>query len=113
MNITVREHDKVVEIVIAGEFFAEHVKQINDVWRDQIAKKPDAIVIDCKELLHIDSTAIGTLVNFHNTARDTDIKLIFSDLNDIIRQIFETAGLDSFFTIITRREFESRYLQDS
>lgn len=113
MNITVRDHNEIVEIALAGEFFAEHVKQVNDVWRVQIARKPDVIVIDCKDLMHIDSTAIGTLVNFHNTAADEDIKLIFSDLNDSIRQIFETAGLDSFFAIITRREFETRYLAGS
>jgi anti-sigma B factor antagonist len=113
MNITVRDHNKIVVIAIAGEFFAEHVKQINEVWRVQIEKKPDVIVIDCQELMYIDSTAIGTLVNFHNTAADKDIKLIFSELNNTIIQIFETAGLDSFFTIITQREFESKYLHDS
>ncbi len=113
MNITVRNHNNIVEIAIAGEFFAEHVKKINDVWRVQIEKKPDVIVIDCQELMYVDSMAIGTLVNFHNTAADQDIKLIFSDLNDSIRQILETAGLDTFFEIITRREFETRYLAGS
>lgn len=112
MNIQIEEFGSLIVISIIGEFFSEHIQEVNDVWRQQVAKKPKIIAINCKELNYIDSSAIGALVKFLNSAQDKKIKLIFYDLSMIIKQIFDTAGLDSFFTIITRSEFESKYRKD-
>ena len=113
MNIQVEEYNSLIVISIIGEFFVEHIQQVNDVWNEQVAKKPKIIAINCKELNYVDSSAIGALVKFLNNAQEKRIKLLFYDLSTTIKQIFDTAGLDTFFTIITRSEFESKYLADA
>jgi anti-sigma B factor antagonist len=113
MNIQVEEYKSLIVISIIGEFFVEHIQQVNDVWHEQVAKKPKVIAINCKELNYIDSSAIGALVKFLNSAQEKKITLLFYDLSTTIKQIFDTAGLDSFFTIITRSEFESKYRRDT
>ncbi len=113
MNIQVEEYKSLIVISIIGEFFVEHIQQVNDVWSEQVAKKPKIIAINCKELNYVDSSAIGALVKFLNSAQEEKIKLLFYDLSTSIKQIFDTAGLDTFFTIISRSEFESKYLADA
>ncbi|MBN1501055.1 MAG: STAS domain-containing protein, partial [Spirochaetes bacterium] len=81
-----------------------------ELWHSLVEKKPAVIAIDCKELEYIDSSAIGTLVKFLNNAMSKKVKLIFFDLNKAIQNIFKTARLDNFFTIITRDELEKEYM---
>jgi anti-anti-sigma factor len=61
-------------------------------------------------LEYIDSSAIGTLVKFLNNAMNKQIKLIFFDLNKAIQNIFKTARLDNFFTIMSKEEIDEHYM---
>jgi len=100
----------VVVIRISGEFFIENIQKVEGIWLEQLKKNPSIIGIDCRELQYIDSSAIGTLVKFLNTAMNRQIKLVFFDLNASIAQIFKTARLSNFFSITTREIFGKEYL---
>lgn len=110
MDLSVEESEKVTIIKVTGEFHIGNVNKFEELWHSLIEKQPPVIAIDCKDLEYIDSSAIGTLVKFLNNAMSKKINLLFFDLNKAILNIFKTARLDNFFTIITRDELESKYM---
>lgn len=95
---------------IMGEFYIESIQKVEKIWDDEVAKAPDIIAIDCADLMFIDSSAIGTLVKFLNSAMSKKIRLVFFDLSPSIQQVFKTARLNNFFSITTRDKFEREYL---
>ncbi len=88
-------------IQLKGEFNLENRKLVEIDWSERLAKNPVVIAFDCKELRHIDSSAIGTLVQFLQTAMNRDVKMVLCDLNESIYELFKLACLNKFFTITT------------
>lgn len=111
INISVDDRKGIIVIAISGEFYIENIQKVENIWNEQVMKAPGTIAIDCSELQYIDSSAIGTLVKFLNSAMNKDIKLVFFDLNSSIQQIFKTARLNNFFTITSREKFEQEFLK--
>ena len=110
IDISIEDRNDVVIVKIKGEFHLDNIQKVEDIWQEQMAKKPKVIGIDCRELEFIDSSAIGTLVKFLNSAMGKKIKLVFYDLSITIQQIFKTARLNNFFTITEKKKFENEYL---
>ena len=109
INVSVDDRKDIIIITISGEFYIENIQKVENTWNEQVMKSPGTIAIDCSELQYIDSSAIGTLVKFLNSAMNKDIKLVFFDLNSSIQQIFKTARLNNFFTITSREKFEQEF----
>jgi|GEM_PF-130151 len=101
--------NNVVVLDIKGQFYLESIPDVESVWKTQIAMDPKVMALNCSELTGVDSSAIGTMVHFLNSAMENKIELVFYDLNPSIQKLFRTAHLDSFFTITTKEEFENKY----
>ena len=109
-KVNVKEKNQITIIQIIGAFYIDSLSQIEAVWKEQIAKKPETIGIDCTELVQIDSAAIGHMVKYLNSAINNDINMIFYNLNIEIQKLFDKTKLNHFFSIITKDEFEKEYL---
>ena len=103
VEVSIVDKGDVIIINLRGEFNIRNLKKVEGVWNDQIAKRPRIIAIDCQQLSYIDSSAIGQLVKFLNTAMSKKIELIFYDLSDGIRDMFANSRLNRFFKIIKRK----------
>ncbi len=112
VNYSVDEKDNgVIIIKISGDFRIENLEQIDQVWKEQLEKKPQVIAFNFQEVNYIDSTSIGSLVKFFNTAMNRKIELVIYGLNRTVFNIFESAKLNKFFNVISKTEFEMRYLK--
>jgi len=112
INYTVDDKDNGVIIInICGEFRIEMINRVDQVWAEQMAKKPRVIAFNCQEMAYIDSSSIGSLVKFVNAATNRKIDLVIYGLNRDVFKIFETARLNKFFGIMSKTEFEMRYLK--
>jgi anti-anti-sigma factor len=111
LQVSIEDRQKIIILHFKGDFFIDKLNEIEQVWRDQVSKKPRLIALDCAGIDHIDSSAISTLVKFLNEAMNKSIRLIFYDLNPSVQKLFEIARLQRFFTITTREKFESKFLQ--
>ena len=111
ISISTEEHGNVVIINITGDFFIDSIEVAEQVWAQQIAKRPRAIAINCKNIKYIDSSAIGILVKFLNGAMKQKTEMVFYDLSDTIITVFKTAKLGNFFKIMTKTQFEMEYLE--
>ncbi len=112
IHIEVEEFRGVIILNFQGEFLLDTISQVKDVWTRQVEKQPEIIAINCSKIDYIDSTAIGTLVQFFNHAMNNNIRLVFFDLKPKIRELFSTARLHRFFKITSMENFSKEYLQN-
>jgi anti-sigma B factor antagonist len=111
--VTVNEYGKVVVLYVVGELCLGNIRGVEQILDDQVANQPDVVALDCKKLEFIDSSAIGTLVKFHNLSMHRGIRLILVELNPSIIRLLETAKLDRIFSLMTRDEFKLKCLDGS
>ncbi len=109
IDIETEQKGDITIITIRGEFFLESVERAEKVWNETVAGEPKVVAINCKKIKFIDSSAIGILVKFLNSAMKQKIDLVFYDLNESLYTVFKTAKLENFFTLLTKEEFESKY----
>jgi anti-sigma B factor antagonist len=94
-----------------GEFYIDSIEHAEKIWEEQLARRPKVIAINCKNIKYIDSSAVGILVKFLNSAMKIKTELIFFDLGESIFNVFKTAKLSNFFKIMSRTQFEMEYLE--
>jgi anti-anti-sigma factor len=111
LNLFVEKIGRVIILHINGTLYMETIAMLESVWNEQMAQCPEVIAIDCAELSQVDSTAIATLVKFFNNAMSKNIHIIYYDLNKTIMKLFKTAKLNTFFSVTTKQNFESSFLQ--
>ena len=109
LDIHVDAKKEIVVISISGDLFIESLKYFEIIWDEQVSKKPAIIAFDCKNLNKIDSSAIASLVYYLKNAMLNHIHLVLYDINTGIQRVLDTAKLNSFFTITTRKEFVKEY----
>jgi anti-anti-sigma factor len=111
LNLYVEKIGRVIILHVNGTLYLETIAMLESVWNEQVAQCLEVIAIDCVELSQVDSTAIATLVKFFNIAMSRNIHIIFYDLNKAIMSLFQTAKLNMFFSVTTKQNFESSFLQ--
>ncbi|MBN1497835.1 MAG: STAS domain-containing protein [Spirochaetes bacterium] len=111
VSISCEHHGAVTIMSIDGEFYIESIEKAEKIWDEQLARHPRVIAINCRNIKYIDSSAVGILVKFLNSAMKIKTELVFFDLSEIIFNVFKTAKLSKFFKIMTRTQFEMEYLE--
>jgi anti-anti-sigma factor len=111
ISISYEDHGKVIVLNIEGDFYIESLEHAEKIWNEQLSKRPKVMAINCKSIKYIDSSAVGILVKFLNSAMRMNTELVFFDLSDSIVNVFQTAKLENFFKIMTRTQFEMEYLE--
>lgn len=97
-------NDDVQVLEIIGELDALVAPKLKETFNKLIEKDIIKYVIDFKGLVHINSLAMGILRGKLQVVKEMggDIKII--NLNNHIKTIFETIGLDEIFEIYTNEE---------
>ncbi|HPQ52754.1 MAG TPA: STAS domain-containing protein [Spirochaetota bacterium] len=101
----------ILVIYIKGQYSLETLELIETHLTDAFSRKPGLVAINCSETSYIDSTGLGSLVKYYNTALRNDVTFILYDINREIQRIIDIAGLGKFFNIQTQEQFQSTYLQ--
>ncbi len=110
LNVSVNQLADVVIIDLEGEFDIDVIRNVEKAWNDALEKKPRVIGFNCKELKFIDSSALGTLVKFMNSAINKKITLALFNVAPSVTTIFKTSRLDKFFSINSKEEFENKFM---
>lgn len=92
-----------------GKFTIEDVLQFRTKTKPLMHHGMKAILLCCTGLEFIDSSGIGSLILFMNTARNLNIDLVLYDMQDSIGKVFKTAFLDKFFRILTLDEAQKGF----
>lgn len=67
--------------------------------------KPPKVIVDLSRVTYVDSSAVGTLVEFKRRMdRSNGGRVVLAGLRPRVRGVFEISKLDQFFTIVASME---------
>lgn len=104
MKITKDIKDTTVIITLDGELDASSSVMLDEELSDPEIMKFTKILVDCKNLHYISSAGLGVFISHLQRFEDAQIKLIFFNMQDKVRNVFEILGLDLLMTIVSNYE---------
>jgi anti-sigma B factor antagonist len=112
MELKLSQAGNVKIISLSGKYDIESTEEFERIFNSQIDGKSLTIAVDMSNLQYIDSSGIGSLIKCLNNLKSKNGKLLLVDLKPMILNVFKLAKLDLFFEILTKMEFQTRYLDD-
>ena len=104
MKITQDIKDSTVIMTLDGELDASSSVILDEELSDPEIMKYSKILVDCRTLNYISSAGLGVFISHLQRFEDAQIKLIFFNMQDKVRNVFEILGLDLLMTIVTNYE---------
>ena len=100
MNITFEESDsEVKKVIFVGDLDYHASTEIREKIGQFLADKPKKIMIDLSQVPYMDSSGIASFVEISRKSKDYGGKIVFYNLTEPVRNIFELAKLNLFFTL--------------
>ena len=109
LEIEIFSKNKVSSFRLSGSFTVIDSEEFEEKFIETFYKKPEAIVIDCKNLNYIDSSGIGAFIKCLHHLKPTNINLHLVDLNEAVLKYFKVAELEGYFNIISSQELDKKY----
>lgn len=104
MKITNDIKDSTIVMTLDGELDASSSVMLDEELSDPEIMKYSKILVDCKNLHYISSAGLGVFISHLQRFEDAQIKLIFFNMQDKVRNVFEILGLDLLMTIVADYE---------
>ena len=104
MKITQDIKDSTVIMTLDGELDASSSVILDEELSDPEIMKYSKILVDCRNLNYISSAGLGVFISHLQRFEDAQIKLIFFNMQEKVRNVFEILGLDLLMTIVTNYE---------
>ncbi|MVN76761.1 anti-sigma factor antagonist [Hymenobacter sp. HMF4947] len=100
MKVTAQPAADTLTLVLDGELDASSA-----VVLDTELNKPDLltyrkVLIDCQKLSYISSAGLGVFISHLQRLQDSDVKLVFYNMQEKVFNVFEILGLDSLMNIV-------------
>lgn len=109
IEISSEKSGLVSKIQIKGKFIIDEVPRFETEYMKLIGLNVSVIGVDLTETEYIDSSAVGALVKFMNTAKNSKIEIHLYNMNQSIRHIFKLAFIDRFFNITDAETLSKMY----
>lgn len=104
MKITQEIKDNTVIMTLDGELDASSSVILDEELSDPEIMRHSKILVDCERLNYISSAGLGVFISHLQRFEDAQIKLIFYNMQDKVRNVFEILGLDLLMTIVSDYE---------
>ncbi len=92
--------DNTITISLDGELDASSSVMLDEELSSPNIMKFSKILVDCKNLNYISSAGLGVFISHLQRFEDAQIKLIFFNMQEKVRNVFEILGLDLLMTIV-------------
>lgn len=104
MKIIINKQNTISYISIEEKLYSGNISIFEKEWDRITGSNPEIIAINFIKIIYIDSTAIGSLVQFSKILRSKNIKLVLFNLSKEVETVFNSTGLKIYFTISTSEE---------
>ena len=99
MEINVISKPSAEIIVIKGRLDVTTTQDLEKTFTDLFAQGKNKMLIDCTELDYISSAGLRTLLTAAKNSKKVNGKIVLTNLNANVKQIFEISGFTSIFDI--------------
>jgi len=109
-SVELKRKGNVITIALPKYFYIGNIAEIEGVWEKVLDDEVSIIGFDCEKLEFIDSSAIGTLVKFFNSSVKNNIEMYVFGLRNELQKIFDTTKINRVMSVITKEEFNDKFL---
>lgn len=110
-EISIEESNGAVILYLSGEITMVTVTNIDNICKKYLNSDIDVLAFDMRGVQFIDSFGISRVIKESKSFASKGIEFVLINLNDNINQIFKIATFDKLFTIMTKDEFNEKYLK--
>ena len=94
MEFTVQQQGDVSIVVLHGELDVAVAPKLKSILKETVEQGHKKIVVDMKDVLFVDSSCLGVMVNAHKLAVVNKSALKFAQSSEQVRKIFELTRTD-------------------
>lgn len=87
-------------IQLSGTLDSISGKHLRQAVTDLVDAGAPTILLNCQEVIFMDSSGLGALVMSLKKVREAGGKLLLCSINDQVRLLLEVTGMDSVFEIL-------------
>ncbi len=109
MRVEKRVRGGTTVIDLAGRFDVTEAPQFEETFKDIAKNKPRHVAFDFTAVEYIDSSGIGALIKAFNIVRADGSEMLLFGLRPPVLAVFKVSQLDTFFTVLSKDEFEAQY----
>jgi anti-anti-sigma factor len=99
MEITQKEENGIVSIVIKGRLDADSSPEAEKVVKDALGEQTNRILFDLGQLEYLSSAGLRVLLSAAKEMRRREGKIVLCSLNEFVKEIFEVSGFQSLIPI--------------
>ena len=100
----ITDNNSTIIIFLDGELDASSSVQLDEELSSPTIMQFKKILVDCQNLDYISSAGLGVFISHLQRFEDSQIKLIFYNMQDKVKNVFEILGLDLLMTIVSSYE---------
>jgi anti-sigma B factor antagonist len=100
MEILEVHKEKYISLTPKGELDANSSIHIDEKIGDLIHEKKVNFLINCSELTYISSAGLGVFISYLDEIKEQGGRIVFSDMKENIRDVFDLLGLSEIVTIV-------------
>lgn len=109
MDITIQQRQGAVSLQLNGSLDIYTSLDLKTKIEETVETYQKALIIDLTNVEYVDSSGIGTLIKGLNITKEKDVAFAIVGVQPSIEKVFKVAGLLSFFTILTQKEYDEQY----
>ena len=109
--VEIKRKGNVIIISLPKYFYIGNIAEIEGAWDKILNSEASVLGFDCDKLEFIDSSAIGTLVKFFNSSVKNNIEMFVFGLRSELQKIFETTKINRVMSVVSKEEFDERFLK--
>ncbi len=109
MIITEKREKEYIYLQPLGELDAHSSLDMDEKINGLLTEGFSDFYIDCSQLSYISSAGLGVFISYLDDIKQSNGKLIFGEMRDNVKEVFELLGLDKL-VIIVNYEQDARNL---
>lgn len=94
MDFTVQQQGDVAIVILHGEMDVAVAPKLKAVLKQTLEQGNKKVVVDMKDVLFVDSSCLGVMVNAHKMAVGLNAAVKFAQSSEQVRKIFELTRTD-------------------
>jgi len=91
--------DGVLVLELRGEIDLQHSPEMRRLLQERAVQRIPALLLDFTGVNYIDSSGLATLIEYYQSSRTYDGKIVVAGLSHRVRSIFELVRLNEVFPI--------------
>ncbi len=99
MEITHKEENGIVSIVIKGRLDADSSAEAEKVVKDALGGETNRLLFNLRGLEYLSSAGLRVLLSAAKEMRRREGKIVLCALNEFVKEIFEVSGFQSLIPI--------------